>query len=144
MLLRNALGFIPRLSNGKPSYGNGGKYCRVCRSLIPQDAAFCPSCGSAQEAITRESCPPTRRGGLAKVILSNYRRIRLLLVLLSLVLFIFTFLMGTLTRLSMDEAQTILQEFEETLGTRPGVTTIIMNNITFCLLFFIPSSERST
>jgi hypothetical protein len=55
-----------------------------------------------------------------------------------LAIFIATFILGSMAPISQQEAQAIIDEFNTQIGSNPTAYQIFENNITLCLLFFIP------
>lgn len=113
-------------------------YCRYCVSSIPIDSNFCPTCGMEQKRVP-QSLPTTRpEKGFKEVLLKNRGRIRLTLFFISLGIFIFGLFIGSQGQFSNEEATIILQEFEDVLATDVSALFIAQNNISLCMLFFIP------
>ena len=121
-----------------PSSESGSKFCRSCGTLIPTEATYCPHCGATQQPAA--PVPVTIRpvGGAARYVMARMRRIRLYLILLSLATFIVAFLVGSATPLTVEEANAIVRDFSQAIGPSPTVAQIFRNNLTLCLLFFIP------
>jgi len=81
----------------------------------------------------------TRRGRVAEAVTKKGRRIRLALFLLSLAVFVVTFLLGSTASLSTREAEVIVKEFTDVFGMNPSATLILTNNLILYLLSFIPA-----
>jgi hypothetical protein len=98
---------------------------------------YCPHCGATQQP--EAPIPATRPvGGAGKYVMARMRRIRLYLILLSLAAFLVAFFVGSATPLTQQEANAIVREFSQAIGPNPTVAQIFRNNLTLCLLFFIP------
>ena len=65
-------------------------------------------------------------------------KLRLALFFVSLAIFITAFLLGSMASISQQEAQAIIDAFNTQIGSDPTAYQIFENNITLCLLFFIP------
>ena len=126
-----------RADDAKPAPESRRKYCKMCGSSISYDAVYCPNCGAAQEAqaVVPETARP--RGGIAEAIV-EMRHIRLTLFLISLAIFIFTFILGSSAHLSPQDAQAIISDYQNTIGARPTAIEVFGNNVILCLLSFIP------
>jgi hypothetical protein len=86
-----------------------------------------------------QSLPTTRpEKGFKEVLLKNRSRIRLTFFFISLGIFIFGLFIGSQGQFSNEEATIILQEFEDVLATDVSALFIAQNNISLCMLFFIP------
>jgi len=129
---------VLRLADEKPATETRRKYCGACGSLIPYEAAYCPNCGAPQEAqaVTPEMMPRRR---ITETIAKKGRRIRLALFFMSLGIFVTMFLLGSTAALSPQEAQEIEKELMDIYGRDPSATFILRNNLTLCLLFFVPA-----
>ncbi len=113
-------------------------YCRYCVSSIPIDSNFCPTCEMEQKRVP-QSLPTTRpEKGFKEVLLKNRSRIRLTFFFISLGIFIFGLFIGSQGQFSKEEATIILKEFEDVLATDVSALFIAQNNISLCMLFFIP------
>lgn len=134
---KTTLRHVLRLTDEKPAPESRRKYCKACGSLIPHEADYCPNCGAAQEpqGVTPAAKP---KGRVAKAIATRMRSVRLTLFLVSLAVFVAAFLLGSKASLTRQEAQAIVNELMDTYGANPSVTLILRNNLTLCLLFFIP------
>jgi len=109
----------------------------VCGSSISYDAVYCPICGAAQELQVAAPEAARPRGGIAEAV-AKMKNIRLTLFLISLAIFIFTFILGSSTHLSTQDAQAIVSDYQSTIGAHPTAIEIFGNNVTLCLLSFIP------
>jgi len=107
-------------------------YCTFCGHLIPREAAFCPDCGSHQPQ------QEVRKPRPSQTLAENGRRIRTILFIFSLSLFLVAFFAGSQVQLSRDEALAMVKEFEDAIGPDPTAETIILHNMVLCLQFFIP------
>jgi len=86
-----------------------------------------------------QSLPTTRpEKGFKEVLLKNRGRIRLTLFFISLGIFIFGLFIGSQGQFSNEEATIVLKEFEDVLATDVSALFIAQNNISLCMLFFIP------
>lgn len=110
------------------------KYCRHCGSRIPFEANYCPSCGLSQQEVIQ----PPRESGIKRYIVKNAVKIRLILFLASLALFIVGFILGSQASLSRGDAESIIQQLQNEVGPNPTAYEIFSNNITICMFFFIP------
>lgn len=110
------------------------KYCRHCGSKVPSDSNYCPFCGFSQQ----EAIQPLRESERKGYIVKNVGRIRLTLFLISLALFIVGLTLGSQAPLSQGDAESIIQEFRNMIGSNPTTFEIALNNITICMIFFIP------
>ena len=125
-----------RLADEK-SVGNfQRKYCRVCGADIPYDASYCPNCGAAQESHTEPVMGES--GNKLKEGLKGRRHIYLALFLVNLSIFVIAFFWGTVTSLSPQDAGALINDLQNTIGTTPSVAAIFRNNLTICLVFFVP------
>ncbi|MCJ7635752.1 stage II sporulation protein M [Candidatus Bathyarchaeota archaeon] len=133
-----SLGKLVRLANIRSPSEARRKYCKSCGSSILYDADYCPNCGALQE--TPVTAPEAVRPltGVPRIIVRRMRRIRYTLFFLSLAIFIFTFILGSTVPLSRQEAQLIYQQFNSQVGPSPTALQIFSNNMSLCLLFFIP------
>jgi len=114
------------------------KYCQYCVSRIPIDSNFCPNCGIEQKGVSKP-IPSTRKEiGFKEFLLKNRRLIRSTLFFISLGIFIFGLFIGSQAQFSKEEATIILKELEEILTTNLSALFIAQNNISLCILFFIP------
>ena len=111
-----------------------GKYCSHCGSRIPVDAKYCPICGLIQETATQQVQKEVSKGRF----IGNTSKLRLILFTISLAMFIIGFLTGSLTDLTHNNAESILNEFMNNIGPDPTAFDIAFNNITLCMMFFIP------
>lgn len=100
--------------------------------MIPIDATFCPNCGvmQPQQEIVEKT--------LSKRIVRNSSRVRAILFLISLTMFLLTFFVGSQTKMTIEEARRIVEEFEGMIGQNLTAERIIMNNTFICLQLFIP------
>jgi hypothetical protein len=132
------LGPIISMAQAGPSSESGRTFCRSCGTLIPGEAKYCPLCGAVQqpEALVPGITKPV--GGAARHVIGRIRRIRLYLILVSLAAFLVVFFVGSAIPLNLQEADAIVREFNRAIGTTPTVAQIFRNNLTLCLLFFIP------
>lgn len=113
-------------------------YCRYCVSRIPIDSHFCPFCGLDQKKSPKPPSTTKQEDGIKAFLLKNRRLIRITLFFISLSLFIFGLFIGSQTQFSTEEANIILQAFEESYPTDLSALFIAQNNISLCILFFIP------
>jgi len=132
MFVSGLLSFLVSLGETGDAKQNK-KYCAYCGHLIPREAAFCPDCGTVQAP----QVEPTKHR-LSETIVQSRRKIRTILFLSSLALFLLTFFVGSQIHLTEDQASTIVKEFEQEIGTNPTAQAIILNNTLLCLEFFIP------
>jgi uncharacterized membrane protein SpoIIM required for sporulation len=110
------------------------KFCSHCGSRIPVNAKYCPICGLSQETVTQ----PVRKEILIGQPIGNMLRLRLILFTISLAVFVIGFLIGSLTNLSHSDAELIKEGFLNNIGENPTAFDIAVNNITLCMMFFIP------
>ena len=126
-----------RADDAKPAPEGRRKYCKMCGSSISYDAVYCPNCGAVQEAQATAHVAASPRGGVAEAV-AKMRHIRLTLFLISLAILIFTFILGSSAHLSPQDAQAIVSDYQSTIGAHPTAIEIFGNNVSLCLLFYIP------
>lgn len=134
-----ALGNV-KASNSKTEGESKGKedpdakYCRYCGNKIPIASNYCPFCGLEQQATPQIFQETSFRRYVTK----NIRRIRLTLLITSIVVFVIGFFIGSQTQLSYSEAESIIEGFKELIGVNPTAVDIALNNISLCTIFFTP------
>ena len=109
--------------------------CRYCGFEIPdeEEARFCPNCGAP---ITYIQVKPTR----VRIKIPILRRVGI--AILFFALSFATTLLGSLSNISLSEAQSIMEDiegFRKILDTQSlGTALIFGNNFIHCLIMFIP------
>jgi hypothetical protein len=132
-----SLSWLTHLANSRPESEPPRKFCRSCGSLISYDATYCPNCGVIQEIpIASSPAKSVERG--REAVARRIRKLRFALFFLSLAIFIASFIFGSMAPLSRQEAQVIIDEFNTQIGSNPTAYQIFANNVTLCLLFFVP------
>ena len=113
-------------------------YCQYCVNRVPIDSNFCPNCGMEQKMVPKPLSSIRKEVGFKEFLLKNRDRIRLTLFFISLGIFIFGLFIGSQAQFSKEEATIILQEFGDIFATDVSALFIAQNNISLCMLFFIP------
>jgi len=113
-------------------------YCQYCVSRVPIDSNFCPNCGMEQKMVPKPFPSTRKQNGFKEFLLKNRRLIRSTLFFISFGIFILGLFIGTQAQFSQEEAKFILKEFEERFATDLSALFIAQNNISLCMLFFIP------
>lgn len=110
------------------------KYCRHCGSKIPVVASYCSFCGSNQQGVIQ---PPQEREMKGHT-MRNIGRARLILILFSIALFMGGLFIGSQAPLSLSDAESVIQDFQNMFASNPTAVEIALNNISICLISFIP------
>ena len=134
---RFSLNWLTNFSNSQPESETSEKFCKSCGSVIPHDSIYCPNCGVIQETPSGPS-PAMPVGREKESAARRIGKLRFALFFLSLAIFIAAFLLGSMASISQQEAQAIIDAFNTQIGSDPTAYQIFENNITLCLLFFIP------
>jgi RNA polymerase subunit RPABC4/transcription elongation factor Spt4 len=132
-----SLDWLTNFSNSQPEKETSWKFCRSCGSVIPYNSTYCPNCGTIQETLSGLS-PAIPVGREKESLARRIGKLQYTIFFMSLAIFIVAFLLGSMAFISQQEAQAIIDAFNTQIGSDPTAYQIFENNITLCLLFFIP------